>query len=95
VIAENILNEKLYEVLDEVGCPQLVLTAGDDHPNEKPGGLAAKVWGVMSFGGSCVFRCYPDMVHGWTVRGDMRDEAVSNAARAAFAAMKGFFASYI
>ena len=35
----------LSQVLDEVGCPQLVLTAGEDHSNEKPGGLAAKVWG--------------------------------------------------
>eukprot|EP00090_Calanus_glacialis_P010734 TRINITY_DN19192_c0_g1_i1.p1 TRINITY_DN19192_c0_g1~~TRINITY_DN19192_c0_g1_i1.p1 ORF type:complete len:253 (-),score=69.10 TRINITY_DN19192_c0_g1_i1:79-837(-) len=94
-IAENMLNEKMYEVLDEVGCPQLVLTAGEDHSNEKPGGLADKVWGVMSFGGSCVLRSYPDMMHGWTVRGDMRDQAVNNAATAAFNAMKGFLNTHV
>merc|ERR1712123_206827 len=94
-IAQDLLNEELYEVLDEVGCPQLVLTAGEDHSNEKPGGLAAKVWGVMSFGQSCVLRTYPDMVHGWTVRGDMRDPAVSNAATAAFTALKGFLDTHV
>jgi len=94
-IAEDILKEELYEVLDEVRCPQLVLTAGDDHANEKPGGLAAKVWGVMNFGGGCVLRTYPDMVHGWTVRGDMRDQAVNNAATAAFNALKFFFNTFV
>jgi hypothetical protein len=27
---------------------------------------------VMKFGNKCEFREYPDMRHGWTVRGDMR-----------------------
>ena len=44
-IAETVNKEELYEVLDEVRCPQMVLTAGNDHTNEKPGGLANKVWG--------------------------------------------------
>ena len=39
------LKRHLSQVLDEVACPQLVLTAGEDHSNEKPGGLADKVWG--------------------------------------------------
>ena len=50
---------------------------------------------VISFGGSCVLRSYPDMMHGWTVRGDMRDQAVNNAATAAFNAMKGFLNTYV
>jgi len=94
-VAEDLLNEKMYEVLDEVGCPQLVLTAGNDHSNEKPGGLAAKVWGVMSFGAGCVLREYPDMAHGWTVRGDMREQTVSNTARAAFNSMIGFLDTHV
>jgi len=94
-IAEMILGEELYEVLDEVGCPQLVLTAGDDHENEKPGGLANKVWGVMSIGPGCIFRQYPDMVHGWLTRGDVRDSGVENCSRAALMAIKGFFATHI
>lgn len=94
-ITENVLKEKLYEILDEVQCPQLVLTAGDDHENEKPGGLANKVWGVMNFGESCQFREFPDMKHGWTVRGDVRDICVENCVRAALLALKGFFVTHI
>jgi len=94
-IAENILKEELYEVLDEVGCPQLVLTAGNDHANEKPGGLANKVWGVMSIGPQCQFREYPDMTHGWTTRGDIRDPKVDNCCRAAFNCLKGFFETHL
>ena len=37
----------IIQVLDEVQCPQMVLTAGNDHQNEKPGGLAQKVWGYV------------------------------------------------
>ena len=35
----------ILQVLDEVQCPQMILSAGNDHPNEKPGGLASKIWG--------------------------------------------------
>ena len=44
-IAETVNKEEVYEVLDEVQCPQMMLTASNDHVNEKPGGLANKVWG--------------------------------------------------
>jgi len=93
-VVENLLQEKLYAVLDEVQCPQLVLTAGEDSPNEKPGGLASKVWGVMPFGPQCELRVYPDMQHGWTTRGDLRITEVDNCARAAFNSLKWFFASH-
>jgi len=94
-IAENVNKEKLYEVLDEVGCPQMVLTAGNDHKNEKPGGLAQKIWGVMSFGEECIYREYRDMEHGWMVRGDVRKEAINNTAKAAFTSMLGFLSTHL
>jgi len=89
-IVESILKEELYEILDEVQCPQLMITAGNDHANEKPNGLANKVWRVMKFGPKCEFKEYPDMEHGWTVRGDIRDVRMENAARAAFNAVIAF-----
>ena len=49
----------------------------------------------MSFGEECLYREYPDMLHGWTVRGDNRREDVSNAARAAFNSMLGFLATHL
>ena len=50
---------------------------------------------VMSFGEECLYREYPDMLHGWTVRGDNRREDVSNAAKAAFNSMLGFFSTHL
>lgn len=95
VVAKHILKEDIYELFDEVQCPQLMITAGEDDDNEKLGGLANKVWGVMKFGDKCEFREYPDMRHGWTVRGDMRDAAVNGACRAAFNALLGFLGTHM
>merc|ERR1712080_373005 len=92
-VVETLLQEKLYEILDEVQCPRLVLTAAEDNDNEKPGGLADRVWSGMSL--DCQFREYPDMEHGWTTRGDIRVPAVDNCSRAAFNSMKGFFATHL
>ena len=50
---------------------------------------------VMSFGEECLYREYPDMLHGWTVRGDNRKEDVSNAAKAAFNSMLGFLCTHL
>ena len=36
--------EDLYEVLEEVNCPTMMLTCRDNCPNEKPGGLASNVY---------------------------------------------------
>ena len=45
---------------------QMFMPAGNDDPNVKVGGLGKKVLGdgleILEF---------PDMVHGWTVRGDL------------------------
>ena len=48
VLYYTVLYCTVLQVLDEVQCPQLVLTAGSDHQNEKPGGLASKVWGWVA-----------------------------------------------
>merc|ERR1712176_1408611 len=47
--------EDLYEVLEEVSCPQLMLTCRNNCPNEKPGGLASSVFNSSPFGKQCVF----------------------------------------
>jgi len=94
-VADQLMQEQLYEILDEVQCPQLVLTAGEDSENEKPGGIADRVWGVMSIGAACELREFPDMSHGWTTRGDIRDPAVDNCARAAFNSLKGFLDTHM
>ena len=49
----------------------------------------------MRFGCDCLYREYPDQTGGWTVRGDMREEAVAGAARAAFTATLAFLNTHL
>jgi len=91
----EVLGEDVYELLEEVTCPQLLLTAGNDHDNEKKAGLADKIWGCMPFGDKCQYREYPDMVHGWVTRGDTRNIEVANAAKAALNSLLAFFDTYV
>merc|ERR1712117_304272 len=64
------LGEDENAILEEAkGVPQMFLPAGNDPPETKEGGLARK---ILSEGESCLKIVeFHDMVHGWTVRGDM------------------------
>merc|ERR1712223_502565 len=72
--------EDLYEVLEEVSCPTMMLTCRDTCPNEKPGGLASNVYNASPFGKQCEFEEL-NMHHGFLVEGDRSVEAVAVAAR--------------
>lgn len=72
--------EDLYEVLEEVSCPTMMLTCRNNCPNEKPGGLAANVYNSSPFGKQCVFEELP-LMHGFLTEGDRSIEAVAVAAR--------------
>jgi len=72
--------EDLYEVLEEVSCPTMMLTCRDNCPNEKPGGLASNVYNASPFGKQCEFEEL-NMHHGFLVEGDRSVEAVAVAAR--------------
>jgi len=80
VIVES-LGEDLYEVFEEVGCPQLVINARTDCPNEKANGLAHRVWGSCSFGKKCEFMEMQDMVHGYLLTGDRSVECIGTQSR--------------
>ena len=61
--------------------PQLFLPAGNDPPETKEGGLAR---GVLGEGDAALKIVeFPDMMHGWTVRGDMSVKEVDRDIRAA------------
>jgi len=72
--------EDLYEVLEEVSCPQLMLTCRNNCPNEKPGGLASSVFNSSPFGKQCVFEEL-NMMHGFLLEGDRSVEAVAVTAK--------------
>ncbi len=60
------LNEDPVTVLKAVKCNQLYMPAGGDHPDTFADGNDKKV-----LNDALKIVPFPDMVHGWTVRGDM------------------------
>ena len=66
------LGEDEEEIMRRVGNKQLIMPSGGDDDNVKPGGLAERILGdrveILEF---------PEMIHGWTTRGQLEDEKVN------------------
>lgn len=71
------LNEDLFEVFEEVQCPQMVVTSNNDCPNEKEGGLAERIWKSYPFGKQCEFIEVKDLADKFFLEGDRSIEAVA------------------
>ena len=56
----------------------------------KPGGVGEKV-----LGDKLTIVEFPDMVHGWTTRGDMKDEKVNRDVKKAIQLALDFFKKYV
>jgi len=72
--------EDMYEVLEEVSCPQLMLSCRNNCPNEKPGGLASNVFNASPFGKQCEFEEL-NMLHGFLLEGDRSVEDIAVTVR--------------
>jgi len=86
--------EDLYEVLEEVNCPTMMLTCRDNCPNEKPGGLAANVYNASPFGKQCIFEEL-NQHHGFLVEGDRSIESVAVTARVTMQRAADFFQKFL
>ena len=76
---------------EAVRAPQLLLPAGNDDKTYKAGGeLMALLEGIPEIGASMGTRCYEEMSHGWSVRGDMSDPAVARDVASAFGETMAF-----
>jgi len=71
------LGEDLFEVFEEVQCPQMVVTTKNDCPNEKEGGLAERIWKSYPFGKKCDFIELKDMTDNFFLEGDRSIEAIT------------------
>jgi len=89
------LAEDLYEVLEEVSCPQLVVTTKDDCPNEKPGGLAERIFKSCSFGKNCEFLELSDLTHGFLLTGDRSLEAVARQSKSTMNSVLAFINTHL
>jgi len=82
----GMINEVEEDRLKAVKCPQLLLPAGNDSDTVKTDGLAQKVIGKDK----CDVIEFPDMVHGWSVRGDCTKPDVERDVKKAFTAAVEF-----
>ena len=71
-------------------CPQMFMPAEGDHENTYPDGLGKKV-----MGDALEIVTFPDMKHGWSVRGDMNDPKVERDVKKAFNLALAFFRKYM
>jgi len=84
------LKENEETLLKDIKCPQFFLPAEGDSPTTKFGGIGKKVLGdaleVVEF---------PDMQHGWSIRGDLSDPIVERDVKKAFSLSIAFFNKYL
>lgn len=73
-------------ILGAVKAPQLFMPAGGDGASVKEGGLGSQVLGQK-----LTIVEFPEMKHGWSVRGDLKDPKVERDVRLAFDKAVDFF----
>ena len=62
----------------------LVAAAGNDPDWSHPGGEWEKTSTELGFGEKSKFHSFPEMLHGWTCRGDLKDEKIARDVDIAF-----------
>lgn len=77
-------------------CPQMLLQAGNDPANTKPGGeVSAALARQAGWGAECEFEEYADMLHGWLPRGDLDDPKVRRGCAAAMRRLLAFLDKHL
>jgi dienelactone hydrolase len=75
------------EDAEKATTPMLLLPAGNDPPIEP----IKAVFDKKPFAKDCVFKTYPEMKHGWSVRGELSDPAIARDAADAISLTIDFF----
>jgi len=86
------LGEDVKELMKAVQCPQLIMPAGPDSPADQKGGENVK---ILEEGAGVEVIEFPDMQHGWTVRGDMSDPKVKRDVLKAIKETMEFFKKHL
>jgi len=80
-------------VLAAMGCPLLILPAGDDPESTKAGGANEKM--LTAQGHECKVHEFPEMKHGFFSRGDITDPLVARDVQLAMATSIPFLNRYL
>jgi len=82
---------KEAELTKLVKCPQLIYSASNDLPSIKGDGEIIKILKEKPFGDNCVFRDFPDVVHGFATRGDLEKPEVARDVKIVMEGVADFF----
>jgi len=80
-------------LLEAQNCPVLVAAAANDPESTKPGGLWEKSSTALGFSEKSKFYDFSDMQHGWSHRGDIKDELIARDVKLVFERIFDFFNS--
>ena len=86
----KLLNEDEEIILKNVKSPQLFMPSGTDGDSVKMNGLSHQILGDFA-----EITEFPDMRHGWTVRGDLSDPIIDRDVKKAFNFVLSFFGKYL
>lgn len=92
-IGSMFFSEEVDTIASAVKVPQMLMPAGGDPEYVKNGGSVPKI--LEANGLECPVTEYPDMQHGWTIRGDTADKAIARDVESAVVNAKGFFKKYL
>ena len=76
--------------MKDIKCPQLYLPSENDSETVKKDGLSKQI-----LGDALEIVEFPDMKHGWTIRGDLTEKNVDRDVKKAFNLVLSFFKKYL
>lgn len=85
----------MTDLMKKIKCPFLFAPAGGDLPMFAEDGDFGEAVKASDKGSECVWKLYPEMVHGWTVRGDPSDPAIARDTESAIKEAASFMAKYL
>jgi len=91
-VGPMIYDETEEEICSAIQCPIILCPAGNDPPNVKEGGELVQ---LIAANHACKSVEFPDMQHGWVIRGDTSDAAVARDVTAAVNEVTAFFDEHL
>lgn len=83
------------ELMKKIKCPFMFAPAGGDLPMFAEEGEFADAVKASAVGSDCIWKVYPEMTHGWTVRGDLADAATARDVEAVMKDAQEFVGKYL
>lgn len=92
---ENLFGGDALALIRSVKCPFFIAPASSDLRDWADGSDSHLALKASSCGGQCVLKSYPDMIHGWSIRGDLSDPTVARDVQAVMEDASRFFATHL